>query len=378
LRAIHQAIQGWDVNVPDRYVGYGNADLRHAKLILNAVKPFVSGVLARDDGGGGPGGHGYAARLVPIPAEVEPGVQALLGMAERLEEEPESVTRVEGRRHVPRAKTTTPMLHITSAARNAGKAAGACVESVATQDYLAWRMTYLDGASEDDTEEQVREAIATQLPSGSRKVTFESSDGQSLEKLIPLWRSLPDDDVIVWLDGDDRLASPTALRRIAQAHAAGAIVTYGSFIFADGSPGWNGVAPEDSRARPFPWTLSHLRTFRAGAFKQIEDEDLRDTHDDYYRYSTDRCVMLPLWEMFRDRCVHLTESLVVYTANHFANASDHEKYTANEATRRIHLGRPPYARSDWLPGDGTCDGPPSECQKLTRRHHRIRHVGAST
>lgn len=238
-------------------------------------------------------------------------------------------------------------LHVTSTAYNAGQFASACVQSILAQSYGDWDFMYLDGDSSDDTMLHVYRAIDV---AHEAQVTLASAPGQSLEKLVPLWRSFPDEDVIVWLDGDDSLATPFALRIVADAHAGGAIVTYGSFLMSDGSAGWNGLAPPNTRERPFPWTLSHLRTFRAGAFKQIPDGDLRDEDGQYYRYSTDRAVMLPLWEMFRNRAVYIADNLVVYTNRHAAIATETQQTEATRVTGRIHFGRGPYTKSDWAPG----------------------------
>ena len=211
------------------------------------------------------------------------------------------------------------MIHVTSTALNAGTLAYDCVRSVVNQTHADWHMHYLDAGSKDNTFEQAGEA-AKLLPKTVKgpwrrqvTVTSEFSSTGIFDKLLPLWRSLPDEDTIVWLDGDDALATKTALATVAMTHDAGALVTYGQFMWADGSLGFASPVGPDPRAEP--WRATHLKTFRAGLVKQIKDEDLRDEDGEYYKYVTDQCVMLPLLEMAPERSIFIPKILHLYNGD---------------------------------------------------------------
>lgn len=84
-------------------------------------------------------------------------------------------------------------------------------------------------------------------------------------------------DVVVWLDGDDHLARPGALQTVEWMHQTGAWLTYGSFAFADGRPGFAAEYTEAERAagvRAAPWKATHAKSFRAGLVQRLRAEDL--------------------------------------------------------------------------------------------------------
>jgi glycosyltransferase involved in cell wall biosynthesis len=242
-------------------------------------------------------------------------------------------------------------LHITSTALNVGMLAYRSIRSVVEQTFQDWELSFFDAASTDDTLVQARDA-RNLLRSQDHRITIYSEDVRTgpLDKCIPVWRSLPDDTVCVWLDGDDQLATPHALETVATYHRAGAVVTYGSCLLGDGRVGWTRPVVGDVRKAEF--SCGHLKTFRAGAFKLIRDEDLRDEDGSYYSLSIDRCVMFPLLEMFPERSVWVNKYLYLYNwdASYDAKATPEQASAAERVTRRIHA-LPPYARSEWLPGD---------------------------
>lgn len=145
------------------------------------------------------------------------------------------------------------------------------------------------------------------------------------EKLKEAWIDLPDDEIIVWLDGDDYLAHDRALEVVQRAHDSGAWVTYGQFIWERqggtlGFPGplWGGNVP----IRQDRWYASLLRTFRAGLAKRIRDTDLRDLDGGYAGWVPDQRIMLAVCEMAGPRAVFIPQVLAVYTGA--VNGSERE------------------------------------------------------
>jgi glycosyltransferase involved in cell wall biosynthesis len=245
-------------------------------------------------------------------------------------------------------------IRITSTALNVGELAYKSVRSVYEQTYKEWTLDFFDAASTDDTNAQACRAIPYKhgLRQGQVTIHAEPKGKRTgpLDKLIPLWRSFPDADIICWLDGDDQLATCHALETVATYHRAGAIVTYGSCLLGDGRVGWTRPVVGDVRKAQF--SCGHLKTFRAGAFKLIQDSNLRDEDGSYYSLSIDRCVMFPLLELFPERSVWVNKYLYIYNfdASYDAKATPAQAAEAERVTRRIHA-LPSYARSEWLPGD---------------------------
>lgn len=136
--------------------------------------------------------------------------------------------------------------------------------------------------------------------------------------LIGAIAPLPDDTIVVSLDGDDYLL-PNALERVQREHDAGALVTYGSFLYSDGrKPTW--VHELRGPVREVPWVTTHLKTFRAGLFKRIRHADLKTAGGQWLEHARDMALMFPLVEMAGDRARFIPEPLMIYN---YANSCEH-------------------------------------------------------
>ncbi len=131
--------------------------------------------------------------------------------------------------------------------------------------------------------------------------------------LIDALAKLPPDRVVASLDLDDWLGPPTALSTVAKYYAAGAMVTYGSFMFADGRRGFARAYAPTENVRKVPWRGTHLKTFRAGLFQKIKHEDFQDESGKWLPYARDLALMFPLLEMAGyDRTAFIPEPIYVY------------------------------------------------------------------
>ncbi len=137
--------------------------------------------------------------------------------------------------------------------------------------------------------------------------------------LIRTVAELEDDDIVVSLDGDDWLAHGKVLARVQEEHDAGALVTYGSFIYADGRRGF--AAPLVGPIRKSPWVTTHLKTFRAGLFKRIPHAHLQTPDGLWLENARDQALMFPLVEAAGDRAHFIPDVLHVY------NASNSDEFT---------------------------------------------------
>jgi hypothetical protein len=157
--------------------------------------------------------------------------------------------------------------------------------------------------------------------------------------LVEVISGLPDDRIVASLDGDDWLGPPSALSAVARYFAAGALVSYGSFRFADGRRGCPSEPYETGEnVRKAPWKATHLKCFRAWMFKRIKHEHLqRDGL--WLRHARDLALMFPLLEMAgHARTAHVREEVYVYN---FANSTE---MRGNAATRAAELEDVRYVR----------------------------------
>lgn len=131
------------------------------------------------------------------------------------------------------------------------------------------------------------------------------------ENLLEAAAELPDDAIVVSLDGDDWL-TPGALERVQAEYDAGALVTYGSFKYADGRPGFARQLEGDPRTSP--WVTTHLKTFRAGLFRRIDPRHLQDAQGRWLEHARDLALMFPLLELAGPRAHFVPDVLYVYNS----------------------------------------------------------------
>lgn len=221
---------------------------------------------------------------------------------------------------------------VISTALNAERYAAKCVRSVATQmvGNVDVRHYYVDAASDDLTAEEaascVKDASLHHYLASAREmhrglmVIRTPNRCPLLHSLQYLVRSLPPDEIVVWLDGDDWLATDVALARVATEYKMGAMMTYGSFVYADGRPGFAAPYSEVNHAtrnyRQAPWYATHLKTFRAGLFQQVPDSMLQDRFGKWFELAVDQAVMFPMLELAGPRAHFIPDVLYVYNAAH--------------------------------------------------------------
>lgn len=168
------------------------------------------------------------------------------------------------------------------------------LESLAGQLYDEWSAIILNDCSTDNTSALIKEYIA-QHGLENRIVVIDNkercgacrniydaihgSDDLSCHQIV----ACPDSHVVVLYDGDDWFFSPHALARVAHEYTDPHVwLTYGQYAVYPGYRRGHCTAYPESiikqRAfrsfRPGAWLASHLRTFKAGLFKQIRKDDL--------------------------------------------------------------------------------------------------------
>lgn len=141
------------------------------------------------------------------------------------------------------------------------------------------------------------------------------------------WQALEphDEDVIVFVDLDDALATPNIAGILDAYYDKGAWLTYGSYRpWPPGHPSASTCKP----ARPYPPDViryrqfrsvppmfNHLRTISWRVLKHVQDWDLRDDDGHYFAANTDEAVMLPALELAGEHIAVVSEVLYVYTCD---------------------------------------------------------------
>lgn len=207
--------------------------------------------------------------------------------------------------------------------RNCEAYASRCLESVAALEDQDVRVAVVDDASTDGTGGIV---LGDALNHGWLGIV-NSKQLYALANQVAAWRALDpqDDDVIVFVDMDDRLAHPHVTDVLRDYYSRGALLTYGSYRAV---PAAHPSAATCRPAEPYPLEVraarayrqarscfNHLRTVSWSVLKHLTEEDLRDDSGVYWRANTDRAVMIPCLELAGDRVAFVPDVLYEYTCD---------------------------------------------------------------
>lgn len=193
----------------------------------------------------------------------------------------------------------------------------ACLKSAFTQKYNNFRIICIDDASPDGTGEMIRQLIAQHKQED--RVTFIQNKKRVgiLSNLITAAQLCHDDEIMVLLDGDDKLVGPHVLALVNEYYKNPDVwLTYGQFIPSHpGYLGWCSKIPDDviqdNRFRKSLFVSSHLKTFYTWLFKKIKIEDFK-LGGQFFHVATDLAYMLPMLEMAGNRSRFIPHALYVY------------------------------------------------------------------
>jgi glycosyltransferase involved in cell wall biosynthesis len=225
-----------------------------------------------------------------------------------------------------------------------------CLDSLRSQCYTGWQAYVTVDPWGDRTFER---ALAAGGRDGRIRVIENRKRRYAMRNLIAgVERSGADpEDIVVVLDGDDWLATPHALRILAETYAQyDCWMTYGSWIADEAR--WQGIqrgmwpayAAGTTDFRKAEWRGTALRTWKRWLWERIDDSDFRDGRGNYFAVTEDRATMLPMLEMSgTGKARHIAEALMVYNRS---NPQACGKTRYDEMISNAHyLGtRRPYAR----------------------------------
>jgi glycosyltransferase involved in cell wall biosynthesis len=136
--------------------------------------------------------------------------------------------------------------------------------------------------------------------------------------------NIPYDEICVEIDGDDWLPNSNVLGLINETYQDKDIwMTSGSFKYSNGSQGFSIPPSSFDNIRKQNFTLSHMRTWKSWLWKQIKEEDLKDSEGNYWSVAGDLSFMFPMFEMSgKKHYRHIPTITYIYNENNPLN--DHK------------------------------------------------------
>lgn len=179
------------------------------------------------------------------------------------------------------------------------------LDSVFNQQYDNWRLIYVDDCSSDETFQLVSDYVKEKGQEHRVTLIRNISRRKALANLYYAIWLCKDREVVIILDGDDRLSHDLVLAHLNSVYANPDVwLTYGQFReYPSGIHGFCEPMPDfvvqKNMFRKYPIAPSHLRTFYAGLFKHIRTEDLF-YNGDFFPMTYDLAMMFPMIEMARE------------------------------------------------------------------------------
>ena len=217
-----------------------------------------------------------------------------------------------------------------------------------------FEVIYVNDCSTDNTGKLVESYIKNHK-AHYIKVVHNAKNVGPLGNLYTTIHSLPDEKIVVTLDGDDFLAHDKALQRVKQEYLSGNIwLTYGQYMYyPSGQEGVCEKFPDsilrENSFRYNTWRSSQLRTFYAGLFKRIHKEDL--LHEgQFFPMAGDVAMMFPMLEMASLNHITFIPD-VLYMYENTNPLSHHNQNRMHQAyLDRIIRSRTPYQPLEALLG----------------------------
>jgi glycosyltransferase involved in cell wall biosynthesis len=180
--------------------------------------------------------------------------------------------------------------------------------SIIHQNYTNFEVLYIDDASTDDTYEIVQHVVHD-LPNW--KVIRNEKNMRRGYNISPHSEHIKnfftdDEDILVFVDGDDWLYDDNVLGKLNDFYNDGDYwMGYGGMVcYPSGQPGnpqnspYPDVVHQANAYRRDHWRASHLRTFKWHLYKQIRKEDMcYSKTGEYYFHAEDLATSYPCLEM---------------------------------------------------------------------------------
>jgi glycosyltransferase involved in cell wall biosynthesis len=195
------------------------------------------------------------------------------------------------------------------------------ITSIKIQTYNEFEVFLIDDLSTDNTVNTIQELIKDD----NRFKLIQNSEKKyklrNMDELIMDDDLIDDNDIIVELDGDDWFYHENVLKIVNEKYKnnKNLWLTNGSFIYSDGTMGFSSKVNYRT-VRKDNFTFSHLRTWKAHLWRNIEEESFLDENGEYFKSAPDVAYSFPMVEMSGDiHYEYISDILVVYNAENQYN-----------------------------------------------------------
>lgn len=191
------------------------------------------------------------------------------------------------------------------------------LSSIFNQDYVNYRVIYIDDYSPDNTVPLIK-SLVNEWNFAVNFTLIENKERKgAMRNLYEAIHSCDDEEIVVTVDGDDWLAHDQVLNHLNKVYSnkdRPVWITHGSYRDSKGNPGMQNQITDsiiERNAFRGKCRVSHLRTFYAWLFKKILIQDLM-YEGKFFEMAWDLAMMFPMLEMAGHRQLYIPEVLYIY------------------------------------------------------------------
>ena len=214
--------------------------------------------------------------------------------------------------------------HVITASYNCFKYLPRSLTSIDRQNYKDYKVCVVDDGSTDPDQAPFIKGFCEKR--GWEHLLFDENRGALYSQVHAIRHLDPGpEDVIVYLDGDDRFARDDVFQILDCYYDDPEILlTYGNY---------KSDPPDENCPRPYHYPLdcvttgdfrnahrwgiafNHLRTHKAKLFYELDETDFKDDNGNWFEVAGDTAMMIPCLELAGERHVVISEPLVLYTSD---------------------------------------------------------------
>lgn len=189
------------------------------------------------------------------------------------------------------------------------------INSILLQDYETYRIIYVNDASTDNSLDILNEIIETHHEIDIQLITNKKRLGPAYSRFIGC-QYTNDDEICVFLDGDDTLYSKDVLRIISEVYQNPNIhATFGSIYGRPWQLKHRQLYTRSSSRIFFP----HLRTAKAYFCKKVPKSYLIDEGGNWFMFCTDVALFMAIIELIDYNYAFIRNPLVIYNTYNTLN-----------------------------------------------------------
>lgn len=199
------------------------------------------------------------------------------------------------------------------------------LDSIRAQKYKNYYVNYVNDGS-DDTTSYILKKYKKNYPNFKLNIiTTNRRYGPCYARKLS-YMNTKNEDVCVFLDGDDFLVGNNVLRILAEAYESNKVyATFGSMMQNEWQ--YSRLNQYDRKKRNY---YPHLRTAKSKIVKRVPDNHLKDRDGNWFMFTTDVALFTAVIELCGNKYMFITNELVIY--NNHNNQNNKEDGYANQNT----------------------------------------------